>query len=156
MLSDWQQKMFCCLKTTYTYTTGQAAIVDLRLKRHLLQNITAALKIICEERSVFEIAYDRNGPPCERCMKASEIKKRYSEQEYHSKHKHIVVEFDKPMRARGSYQYVLNQSYENATFYINQSFVRHENELWIPIRRFRCGTNAVSYTHLTLPTTPYV
>ena len=43
VLSDWQQKMFCCLKTTYTYTTGQAAIVDLRLKRHLLQNITAAL-----------------------------------------------------------------------------------------------------------------
>ncbi len=141
VLSDWQQKMFCCLKTTYTYTTGQAAIVDLRLKRHLLQNITSALKIICEERSVFEIAYDRNGPPCERCMKASEIKKRYSEQEYHSKHKHIVVQFDKPMRARGSYQYVLNHSYENRTFYINQSFVQHENELWIPIRRFRCGTN---------------
>ena len=141
VLSDWQQKMFCCLKTTYHYSTGVPAIVDLRLNRHVLQNITAALKIICEERSVFEIAYDRNGPPCERCMKASEIKKRYSEQEYHSKHKHIVVQFDKPMRARGSYQYVLNQSYENRTFYINQSFVRHENELWIPIRRFRCGTN---------------
>ena len=141
VLSDWQQKMFCCLKATYTYTTGTAAIVDLRLKRHVLQNMTSALKIICEERSIFEIAYDRNGPPCERCMKATEIKKRYSEQEYHSKHKHIVVQFDKPMRARGSYQYVLNQTYENATFYINQSFVRHENELWIPIRRFRCGTN---------------
>ena len=141
VLTDWQQKMFCCLKSTYHYSTGVAAIVDLRLKRHVLQNMTAALKIICEERSVFEIAYDRNGPPCERCMKASEIKKRYSEQEYHSKHKHIVVQFDKPLRARGSYQYVLNQSYENRTFYINQSFVRHENELWIPIRRFRCGTN---------------
>jgi hypothetical protein len=141
VLSDWQQKMFCCLKADYSYSNGQAAIVDLRLKRHLLQNITAALKIICEERSVFEIAYDRKGPPCERCMRASEIKKRYSEQEYHSKHNHIVVQFDKPVRARGSYQYVLNQSYENRTFYINQSFVRHENELWIPIRGFRCGTN---------------
>ena len=47
---------------------------------------------------------------------------------------------------------------------IGKEFQRYESDFLIPpedalrsvIRKFQAATGAVSYTHLTLPTTPYV
>ena len=137
VLDEWMIRLFCCLKTDYHHITGKSTLTDLKLKDHEIRNISAALKLICEERSVFEIAYDKRGPPCQYCMRAREILARYNGT--NMRHNHVIIEFDKPIRVQGSYQYVINNTYQNQTYYVNQSFVKHDNELWIPVKTEHCG-----------------
>jgi len=137
VLDEWMIRLLCCLRTDYTHVTGKSTLVDLKIKEHAIQNISDALKLICEERSVFEVAYDKRGPPCQYCMRAREIKARYNGTEMRDNH--VIIQFDKPIRAQGSYQYVINHTYENNTYFVDQTFVKHDNELWIPVKTEHCG-----------------
>lgn len=143
VMEDWHYHMFCCLRTNYFHDRSSypAELTNLKLQVLNIHNMSAALKHICEERSVFEIAYDKRGKPCEYCMRAREIRARYNNSDRW--HDHIIVQFDKPIRVKGTYTFYTNHTYENATHYVNNSFVRNNFELWIPLKKYQCNQEVV-------------
>jgi len=139
LLDDWMYQLFCCLSTEYEIIHDKPFLVNLRYEHSSINNISHAFKLICEERSVFEIAYGHKGKPCDRCMRANKIKTLFNNTQ--GEHEHVMVIYDKPIHALGSYKYWINNTYENETYYVNQTFVKHDNELWIPIKKYDCGVN---------------
>ena len=139
LLDDWMYQLFCCLSTEYEIIHDTPFLVDLRYVHHTINNISHAFKLICEERSVFEIAYGNKGKPCDRCMRANKIKSLFNDTL--GDHENVIVIYDKPLHALGSYKYIVDNIYENETYYVNQTFIKHDTELWIPIKKYSCGVN---------------
>jgi hypothetical protein len=141
-LEDWHYQMFCCLRTNYFYDrfNTPGTIKDLRLTEWVVHNMSTVLKHICEERSVFEIAYDKRGKPCEYCMRPRVIDARYNNSVYRG---YIIIEFDKPIKVQGHYTFYTNNTYDNATHEVNGTHVRNNNELWIELKRYGCKQEVI-------------